>query len=182
MNKALLVYIALAALTLGVFAIWPELDLAGARYFYHGGGFFGRDSFERFGRDFFRVTPFVVLVACAALWLAKRLGATVRWAPSGRAVIFLAATMAIGPGLIVNLGFKDHWGRPRPYQTENFNGADPFKPWYDDRRRVQEELFVRLRRSGDRLLDGRAGERAAARHGAVPRSSPPSPSGSARAC
>ncbi len=131
MNKALLVYIALAALTLGVFAIWPELDLAGARYFYHGGGFFGRDSFERFGRDFFRVTPFVVLVACAALWLAKRLGATVRWAPSGRAVIFLAATMAVGPGLIVNLGFKDHWGRPRPYQTENFNGADPFKPWYD---------------------------------------------------
>jgi hypothetical protein len=74
MNKALSAYILLAALTLGVFAIWPELDLAGARYFYHSGGFFGRDSFERFGRDFFRVTPFVVLAAYAALWLAKRSG------------------------------------------------------------------------------------------------------------
>ena len=94
MNKALLVYIALAALTLGVFAIWPELDLAGARYFYHGGGFFGRDSFERFGRDFFRVTPFVVLAAYAALWLANGLGRRrLRWAPSGRALIFLIATM-----------------------------------------------------------------------------------------
>jgi lipid A 4'-phosphatase len=132
MNKALLVYIALAALALGVFAIWPELDLAGARYFYHDGGFFGRNSFERFGRDLFRVTPFVVLAAYAALWLAKRLGVTLRWAPSGRAMIFLIATMIIGPGLIVNLGLKDHWHRPRPVQTQDFNGPSPFMPWYDD--------------------------------------------------
>jgi membrane-associated phospholipid phosphatase len=132
MNKALFAYIALAALALAVFAIWPELDLAGARYFYHNGGFFGRSSFERFGRDFFRVTPFVVLAAYVALWLAKHLGARLRWAPSGRAVTFLIATMIIGPGLIVNLGLKDHWHRPRPVQTQDFNGPSPFTPWYDD--------------------------------------------------
>jgi lipid A 4'-phosphatase len=132
MNKALFVYITLAALTLGFFAIWPELDLSGARYFYHGGGFFGRNSFERFGRDFFRVTPFVVLAAYAALWLANRLGAKPGWAPSGRAMIFLIATMIIGPGLIVNVGLKDHWHRPRPIQTQDFNGPSPFTPWYDD--------------------------------------------------
>jgi lipid A 4'-phosphatase len=130
--KAIIVYVVLAALALGVFAIWPALDLAGAHYFYHGGGFFGRDSFERFGRDFFRVTPFVVLTAYAALWLAKRLGLWLRWAPSGRALIFLIATMVIGPGLIVNLGLKDHWHRPRPAQTQDFNGPSPFRPWYDD--------------------------------------------------
>jgi membrane-associated phospholipid phosphatase len=54
-----------------------------------------------------------------------------RWAPSGRAVIFLIATLAIGPGLIVNLGLKDHWRRPRPYQTQEFSGPSPFKPWYE---------------------------------------------------
>src|ERR1700735_2148289 len=132
MNKALSAYIVLAALTLVVFALWPELDLKGARYFYHGGGFFGRNDFERFGRDFFRVTPFVVLAAYAAMWLANRLGGRLRWAPSGRAMIFLIATMIIGPGLIVNLGLKDHWHRPRPIQTQDFNGPDPFVPWYDD--------------------------------------------------
>src|SRR5271168_4673837 len=131
MNKALFVYILLAALTLGVFAIWPELDLAGARYFFHSGGFFGRGSLERFTRDVFRVTPFVVLAAYAALWLAKRLGTKLRWAPSGRALIFLIATIAIGPVLIVNLGLKDHWGRPRPYQTQDFSGQSPFQPWYE---------------------------------------------------
>jgi len=132
MSKTLLVYLALAALTLAIFAIWPGLDLRAARYFFHDGGFYGRDRLGRFGRDFFRITPFVVLAAYAALWLARRLGARLRWAPSGRAMILLIATMAVGPGLIVNLGFKDHWRRPRPIQTENFNGQDPFMPWYDD--------------------------------------------------
>jgi membrane-associated phospholipid phosphatase len=132
MNRALLVYVTLAALTLVVFAIWPELDLAGARYFYHDGGFFGRDNVERFGRDFFRVTPFVVLVAYAALWLARRLGVWRRWAPSGRAVIFVIATMIIGPGLIVNLGLKNHMHRPRPVQTQEFGGPSEFQPWYED--------------------------------------------------
>jgi lipid A 4'-phosphatase len=132
MRRALAFYVALAALTLVVFAIWPGLDLAGAHYFYDRGGFFGRNSFERFGRDFFRVTPFVVLAAYSALWLAKRWGVGLRWAPSGRAVVFLIATMIIGPGLIVNLGFKDHWHRPRPVDTQEFNGPNRFKPWYDD--------------------------------------------------
>jgi lipid A 4'-phosphatase len=131
MRSPLAVYLALAALTLVVFALWPGLDLAAAHYFYHDGGFFGRDSYERFGRDFFRVTPFVVLAAYAALWFAKRLGMRLWWAPSGRAVIFLIATIAIGPGLIVNLGLKDHWGRPRPYQTQGLSGQDPFRPWYE---------------------------------------------------
>jgi lipid A 4'-phosphatase len=73
-----------------------------------------------------------VLVAYAALWLAKHLGVRLPWAPSGRAMIFLIATMIIGPGLIVNVGLKDHWHRPRPVQTQDFNGASPFTPWYDD--------------------------------------------------
>src|SRR5271166_256998 len=132
MSRALAVYVALALLTLGVFALWPNLDLIVAHYFYDGGGFAGRDSLARFGRDVFRVTPFVVLTAFAALWFAKRRGVALRWAPSGRAVVFLIAAMAIGPGLIVNLGLKDHWHRPRPIQTQEFNGPDSFRPWYED--------------------------------------------------
>ena len=27
--------------------------------------------------------------------------------------------------------WKDHWGRPRPYQTQDFNGTSAFKPWYE---------------------------------------------------
>ena len=130
--KALSVYLALTALTLIVFALWPGLDLIVSHLFYDGGGFIGHDRLARFGRDFFRVTPFVVLALYAALWLARRLNAFPRWAPSGRAMVFLIATLVIGPGLIVNLGLKDHWHRPRPIQTQEFNGPNPFMPWYED--------------------------------------------------
>src|SRR5271167_4196762 len=133
MNMALIAYVALTALTLAVFALWPGLDLAVAHLFYDGGGFIGHESLERFGRDFFRVAPFVVLALYAGLWLAKRRGAALKWAPSGRAMIFLIATIAIGPGLIVNLGLKGHWHRPRPVHTQEFGGSDSFRPWYDDR-------------------------------------------------
>ena len=131
MTRALPVYLGLTAFTLAVFALWPGLDLAVAHYFFDGGGFIGRDVLERFGRDVFRVTPFVVLAAFAGLYLARRFGYAPPWALSGRAVIFLIATMAIGPGLIVNLGLKDHWHRPRPVQTEDFNGQSAFRPWYE---------------------------------------------------
>ncbi len=130
--KAFFVYVALAALTLAVFALWPEFDLIVSHRFYDGGGFIGHDALDRLGRDFFRVTPFVVLAAYAALWLARRLGHWRRWAPSGRAMIFLIATIAIGPGVVVNLSLKDHWHRPRPINTQAFNGPAEFKPWYDD--------------------------------------------------
>jgi len=130
--KILVVYVALTALTLVVFALWPRLDLVVSHLFYDAGGFIGRGAPERFGRDFFRVTPFVVLAIYAAPWLARRAGANLRWAPSGKAVLFLVATISIGPGLIINLGLKDHWHRPRPVQTQAFGGQSPFRPWYED--------------------------------------------------
>ncbi len=36
--------------------------------------------------------------------------------------LFLFLVMVVGPGLIVNVCLKDHWGRPRPRQTKEFNG------------------------------------------------------------
>ncbi len=130
MPRSLLVLLALTALTLVVFALWPGIDLEVSHYFYDGGGFVGHNALERWGRDFFRVTPFVVLAAYAALYALRRRGVAVPFAPSGSGVIFLAVTMALGPGLIVNLGLKDHAHRPRPVQTVDFGGPDEFRPWY----------------------------------------------------
>jgi lipid A 4'-phosphatase len=50
-----------------------------------------------------------------------------------RAAIFLIATLALGPGLITNLVLKDHWGRPRPIDVQQFGGDYRFKPWWDPR-------------------------------------------------
>ncbi|MGO9770988.1 MAG: phosphatase PAP2 family protein [Roseiarcus sp.] len=130
MTRPLIVLLALTLLTLVVFALWPGIDLAVSHYFYDGGGFIGHDRPERLAREFLGDAPFVVLAAFAIPYLLRRFGRAVPWAPDGRAILFLVATLAIGPGLIVNVGLKDHWRRPRPTHTLDFRGGDEFKPWY----------------------------------------------------
>lgn len=43
---------------------------------------------------------------------------------------FMAVLLMLGPGLLVNTVFKDHWGRPRPRDITQFGGAKTFHhPW-----------------------------------------------------
>ena len=63
-----------------------------------------------------------------------------------RALIFILATFAIGPGLIVNVILKDHWGRPRPIQTVVLGGSAAFVPALETSRECEKNCsFV----SGD---------------------------------
>lgn len=41
---------------------------------------------------------------------------------------FLVVLFLIGPGLVVNIGFKQTWGRPRPSQVRQFGGERDFLP------------------------------------------------------
>jgi membrane-associated PAP2 superfamily phosphatase len=50
-----------------------------------------------------------------------------------RAALFLIATLALGPGVLTNLVLKDHWGRPRPIDVQQFGGDYRFVPWWDPR-------------------------------------------------
>jgi lipid A 4'-phosphatase len=50
---------------------------------------------------------------------------------SGRAVVFLITTLALGPGLLVNVALKDNWGRPRPGHLKQFGGDQHFVAWWD---------------------------------------------------
>jgi lipid A 4'-phosphatase len=129
--RGFFVALALFIIVAGVFALWPNLDLAVARALYQDGrGFVGRGPIWAGVRLFFRVLPFVVLAAFAALYFCRWRGIAVPYAPGKRALVFLIATLAIGPGLIVNLGLKDHSHRPRPTQTQDFGGPYLYRPWY----------------------------------------------------
>ena len=131
MDRTLLSLVLALIVALIVFALWPGLDLATAHFFYDRGGFIGGESVAKAGRWAFRVTPYLLMIGLVLAWVLSRLGVKVPFAPSGRGVLFLIATMAIGPGLIVNLGMKDHLHRPRPVHVQEFGGDAPFKPWYE---------------------------------------------------
>ena len=74
-----------------------------------------------------------------ALGIAAAIGAVAgRWAPprrvwwqsraTRRACVFLALLLVVGPGLIINSGFKSMWGRPRPSECVQFGGEHRFVP------------------------------------------------------
>ncbi len=47
-----------------------------------------------------------------------------------RQALFVAILLIIGPGILVNSIFKDHWGRPRPVHVDLFGGNLSFhQPW-----------------------------------------------------
>ena len=50
-----------------------------------------------------------------------------RWTRLRRPCLYLALCLALGPGLIVNSVFKDHWGRPRPRNLVEFGGQHQFE-------------------------------------------------------
>jgi len=43
-----------------------------------------------------------------------------------RIAVYLLLVMLVGPGLLVNTVFKDHWGRARPSQVTEFGGGKQF--------------------------------------------------------
>jgi lipid A 4'-phosphatase len=50
--------------------------------------------------------------------------------PDRMAALFVVALLAIGPGLIVNTVFKDHWGRPRPSEIVQFGGTQTYRSFW----------------------------------------------------
>jgi lipid A 4'-phosphatase len=140
MNRTgLLIALAIAVVTGLVFGLYPGLDLEVARYFH---------AFEDHSRNMFALRLFpplmkardtglwigtilVVLAVCALI--VKLLLPRRRMLISGRATVFLIATMALAPGLLVNVLLKDHWGRPRPIDVTQLGGNQNFVAWWDPR-------------------------------------------------
>jgi membrane-associated phospholipid phosphatase len=135
MNRTgLFIALALSLVFVVVFGLYPELDLKVAAYFYDGASksFPVKSSvLASFARD-------------AAMWIAWAFAAPsvvaliLKFARPfkplivpGRTIVFLLVTVTLSAGVLTNLGFKSHWGRPRPVMVTEFNGPWAFKPWYD---------------------------------------------------
>ncbi len=117
------VILAVATVLLRIFP-W---DMQIERHFYlPGSGWILRDSilwgiFYHFGN-----LPALLLSLAAVFMLAysyQKLGMI----QYRKIALFLIMLMIIGPGLIVNVIFKDHWGRPRPREIVEFGGKSQYE-------------------------------------------------------
>ncbi|HUZ67841.1 MAG TPA: phosphatase PAP2 family protein [Beijerinckiaceae bacterium] len=129
-SPAFLILLVLTALCAIVFAIWPQIDLATAKLFYSSAGFAATHSTAwAMIRKAGYWVPAAVLIGFLLLYGLRKVGMIAR-GPSGRSAAFIALTMALGPGLLVNVILKDHSHRPRPIQVQEFGGSAKFEPWY----------------------------------------------------
>jgi lipid A 4'-phosphatase len=113
-----------------LFLLFPKIDLAATGLFYvPGEGFPLADwaplaSVESAVPWITRII--VLIVATGAVWLML-IGRPL-WRLDRKALVFIVAATALGPGLIANTVLKDNWGRARPHQTDSFGGARQFTP------------------------------------------------------
>jgi lipid A 4'-phosphatase len=124
-RNALGLSVALLAAVSILFMLLPSLDIRVSSLFYVEGVGFPAEQ-RSMGLLADQLAIWVVIGLTVLKLLARK---RLRAVPS-RVVAFLAATLVLGPGLIVNLLLKDHWGRARPIQTTLFGGAHDFSlPW-----------------------------------------------------
>jgi lipid A 4'-phosphatase len=137
MNRTgLWIALAIAAVVGLVFGLYPELDLKLAALFFD-------PATKRFLQTPY---PWLLWVRDSAMWLVTAMvlvpvGALVLKAiwprrpllVRPRAILLLLTTIALGPGLVVNVGFKENWNRSRPVDVPQLAGQEVFTPWWDVR-------------------------------------------------
>jgi lipid A 4'-phosphatase len=104
-------------------------DLAASAPFYREGKWPVGDLF--FWQMLYRLDriPSISLgiVGLAAFLISFARSEYYRWRRAGA---FLVLLLILGPGLLVNTVFKEHWGRPRPREIVEFGGKKQFlHPW-----------------------------------------------------
>ncbi len=128
-NSILAALVGLIGLTLLIFGIWPGIDLAVTGYFHDASlpgasGFRIRqigwiETLRNMLWDGTLLMPLVAVILLGrALWRK-----TYGWFWGYILTLFL-----LGPGLVVNLGLKAHWGRARPNNVIDFGGSAQFSP------------------------------------------------------
>jgi membrane-associated phospholipid phosphatase len=131
---ALILCCIVAAIAAGVFLTFPQLDIAVTQAFFdEHHAFYGTTLYGRTLRAILRLASYAIFAAFVLAYVSARLYARKRLVPTGRNLAFLALTLALGPGLSVNLLIKEHSHRPRPFQTQDFGGQWEFRPFGDFR-------------------------------------------------
>jgi lipid A 4'-phosphatase len=106
--------------------LWTSIDMAGASPFmgqppqWDSGTWFWVEWINFYVPALFRMGLLICLAALVFISVKKN-------APQWRLPLaFIVIAGTLGPGALVNMGFKDHWQRARPYQVQEFGGSKLF--------------------------------------------------------
>ncbi|WP_047308012.1 phosphatase PAP2 family protein [Rhodopseudomonas palustris] len=136
MNRnGLLIALALFAGIGLTFGLFPELDLWLAGLFYDSATktfpLRSVDDLE-FVRDLAMWIAWAIAAPSIFALVYKMIRPDLPLVMPGRTVAFLLISITLSAGVLTNMTFKSHWGRPRPAAVTEFNGPWQFKAWWDN--------------------------------------------------
>jgi lipid A 4'-phosphatase len=110
------------------FLVLPEADLATTRLFYDGAGHFplAQDPALNALRTISETLAWSIVALCLVSLAVRAAGLRRPRLLPVRGAVFLLSGYALGVGLLVNVILKNHWGRPRPIQVDQFGGDSPY--------------------------------------------------------
>jgi len=110
-----------------VVALFPAIDINVSRLFFHGA--FPRDQWwQSLLHDSLNWFLGLSLGAVVAIYAINRVFKRKICNVDGKRVAYLFLVLAVGAGLIVNVGLKDNFGRARPRDVAEFGGPKVFTP------------------------------------------------------
>lgn len=127
---AALAFVAAALLCALPFLVHPEFDLAVARWLWQSQGGAFQAPTGWFWPIYVGLRPLVYATAAVAATVgALNCLRGTRWLGlDRRRAAYVLLALAIGPGLVVEVALKDHWGRARPRDMVEFGGERRFTP------------------------------------------------------
>ena len=107
----------------------PDLTVSGWFYDSTGHQFPGREAvLTELVRKRWPYVMFALVAGITAVGLWGIITRRPRWGLTRAVTAYLLLSLALGPGLVVNVVLKDHWGRPRPWTITEFNGPNAYVP------------------------------------------------------
>lgn len=129
-GRVIFILVAVSIILAAIFIIFPQIDLFISGLFYKEGSKFYLN--ENPILMFLHNSVTYITISMAILWISLIVAISIKtkpvWGLSRLRVVYMLLVLAIGPGLVVNTVFKDHWGRARPSTIELFGGNKKFTP------------------------------------------------------
>jgi membrane-associated PAP2 superfamily phosphatase len=110
---------------------FTDLDIQAARFFFHpeNGENVWPEENNGMWVFFYRAAPLLVnVLLLGALAIMALTGQHASATRLRRMALFVFLGIILGPGVVVNGIFKDHYGRPRPRQIEQLHGHLHYQP------------------------------------------------------
>lgn len=131
MPKNITIFLITATAIAAIFLIFPQIDIWATGFFYNSSeGFFLDNRWPLL--NYIHKSVRFITTGIALLWIGLLIFNVVAkkefFGLGRRKLAYLIVALALGPGLVVNVIFKDQWGRARPHHVTEFGGNRIFTP------------------------------------------------------